>query len=107
MRPLNASKRLFTFLCVLPFDSSETRWIKFRNIFITSTLFGFMIVANISSIVYIIKYARTSIADALYAGHQSSALSASTYTILAAYLLRQSMIDIFAAFQNFYDKCNF
>lgn len=64
-----------------------------------------MILSNISSFVFIRTHFKTDLTSSLYAGLQSAGLTQSIYSLVAAFVLRKKIQDIFATFQTFYDSC--
>lgn len=104
MKPLEQSFKTFVLLCICPPDPTADKWIKLRNFSFLSLAISFVLLGNISSITFIMKYIGTDLENSLFACLQVAALTETIYTIFVALLIRNKITMIFDEFQTFYDS---
>lgn len=104
MRVLERIYRSYVIFCVCPSDTSS--FIKTRNIIIS--IFNFIIIVCVSSanFAFVLNYVKTDLINALYATFIFAVQAAVVYIIIAGFVLKNEITDIFASFQQIYDTCN-
>lgn len=105
MRPLEASQRVLTWLCVYPADESTSRWEKVTYVAgYTSVLLGN--IGNLAaSALYFVGYLQIDLEKSLYAVAQMAALASGVYIMGIALLLRHRIVIVFDGLVKIYEEC--
>lgn len=85
MNPLSQSHLILKLLCVCP-DNTKNRLTK--NIPFSMVFLFLLITGNLAGIGYIVKYVKTDLENALFAGLQITAGFGLAYTMIAAHIQR-------------------
>lgn len=107
MRPLEASQRVLTWLCVYPTDESTSRWEKVAYLAsYSSVLLG--IIGNLAaSALYFVEYLQIDSEKSFYAVSQMAALACVVYIMGIALLLRHRIVIVFDGLAKIYEECNY
>lgn len=103
MKPLELNYQAFVSLYICPPNEGSSIRIKSKNIAFSALVILFLSVSLISTTVFIVKNFATDLESTLIAGYQFGG-SFALYTLLASYVLRHEMKQIFDDFQAFFDK---
>lgn len=105
MKILEPIHKRFTLLSICPSNLNEP-FIKFRNIVLSVTCFILNTLISPACFTFISRNLNDleSVLYALIAGLNTTVLG---YVMIAAFILRHQITDIFSAFQDIHDKCKY
>lgn len=103
MKTLGLCAEILNLICIYPMDNTTNRWIRIRNICFSISMVFVLALANIASIVFMVKNIKNDLTGTLQAGRQMMAVSEVLYTYFSAYILTSNIQKTFEAFQAFYD----
>lgn len=103
MKAFSTQRRIFQLMCIFPLADDATLWKR-----ITVFIFGFattlsQLLALITSVVYVSKYATVDVEDSAKTIFQIAAYVNSSYLMCVAFLKRNQMLYIVKKFQRIYD----
>lgn len=107
MQQLLTTKRVLILLCLCPADNSTNKWKKIGHILFALVIFVLILcffVVNVSST---IKFLSINLQDSLFAFVSAVGIFALIYTMVAAFLLRHRMGDIFEKLSKIEEKCGY
>lgn len=105
MEPLQLNRELLTYICACS-PPKNTPWsIKLRRHIIVIIMIILLMFGWISSVVFIIKYVKVDLRNALYAIFQIAAEFSASYTLLTAYIQPGSSLTVFLKFKNIRENC--
>ncbi|XP_055309198.1 uncharacterized protein LOC129573051, partial [Sitodiplosis mosellana] len=99
------NQQIFAWLCIYPATSSL--WVKRFNVSVTVVVLITELLAEIASALFIYEFVGSDFENCLYALFQVAALFSVIYMWLIAFILRETIYDIFTKFQQIYDSSNY
>lgn len=105
MKPLNQNKNVFTVLSLYPIASQHTYLSKYFLLAVAVIIAECL--ALVASALFIYFNLKTEIENCLYALFQMAALISVIYMWIIAYVLQDSIVDIFTKFEWIYDSSKF
>lgn len=104
MEAFKTNKRIFAWLNIYPSSENPRPFIKCLRILNTALIILTEFLALVASALFIFKFVDRDLENCLYALFQVAALFSMIYMWIVAFCLRNSIADIFAQFQTFYDS---
>lgn len=104
MKILEPIHKRFTLLSICPTNSNEPS-IKFRNMAVSVICFIFNTLACPARFTFILRNLKSDLENTLFEMIAGSATAVLCYMMIAGFILRYEITDIFSKFQDIYDTC--
>lgn len=95
---------MFTWLSVYPVAEGTDSRLKFAKKVFSIAAGIILLFALIFNASFVVKYAKTDFASALHALYQVASETSALYTLVAAYISRHRIVDVFNKYQKIFDS---
>lgn len=101
MKPLVTNQKVLIWLYLCAVDDVSLRT-NLAHIALGATAFLLLILGNVASVLFVLKFVSVDLKLSLFALYQIFAISSILYLMIAAFILRHKIHDIFAMLQEIY-----
>lgn len=103
MEAFSTHRRIFQLMCIFPMTDKANLWKRTMVFMLGLATTLSQILGLLSSVVYVSKYATVDLEDSAKTIFQIAAYTNTSYTLTAAFLKRNQMLQIINKFQRIYD----
>lgn len=105
MKPIKTNQQVLTWLCVCQADETISKRKRMAHIFFASFIFSANFILIPISVAYFLRFVSVDLEQALYALFQLSGMLGMTYMMIAAFILRHEINDLFGKLADIYNNC--